>query len=811
MRTFSFARSIFCLFVFVITAACGAYGEDGTAGPAPTNAALRPVEPWQLGFPVPDPEPLLPADADVFNPPLPPSSPSNPAIAEISRTADRGEILSMTGVKLDGETIFNVFSQRPQATEGSVTSTRSMLSDETSATVLLPLSLPAWSMYLIWPQRDGLQGVPMAINRTEAWWVGPEQVTSGSRMSVYGRNLSKANGTGRAYIYIKPVRGAGIFVSPTAVNPFKVDIRVPDLAPGEYEVWAHNSHGGHFGWSGPLGLTILDAKAETRTVIEVKQHGAVGDGVADDTVAVQQALDAAEAAAPAELHFTAGTYRITAGLKAPAKVAWLGEGKNTTEIRLDRTLAGSMIVANGDHLRFQDLALNANSHTGDTLLWLGERQDITLDNVRLVAWGTAALDAKNVVGLSISNSELIENGSFYGSSRQVFLTGNLFRMTGYGESVVALWGGRDFAMVGNTLENADETRDDGHGIGRFFVGQAHFGSLRNLYWQGNVSRNAAPHDCSKVDCNKGEQICFEIVGSKIRDDVVDVSRDTVTFSTLEEAGAREPGGRDLIVVAGRGAGQHRRIVSTSGGTAALEKPWNVVPDKTSRFALASTASRAVIYDNSFDGRDSYSQHDSDSTAVLLYGNVYDVVVDNNRISRMRHGMMTVALDSTVGLSPYFLQYSNNQVSRSSNGLYIGTTFADAGSKGVWGGLGNIYRKNSFVDISHVGVAFDTWDYNGSDYDGTVFEQNSFRNLPYGFVDAYKLMWTHDGRFKTAPAQHSRRLNTILYRNDFDRGSAEFAASRGFVSLHADNTWLNERSTWRNFMAGNAGPTTTGYR
>ena len=85
-----------------------------------------------------------------------------------------------------------------------------------------------------------------------------------------------------------------------------------------------------------------------------------------------------------------------------------------------------------------------------------------------------------------TTSELIENGSFYGSSRQIFMTNNSFRMTGYGESVVALWGGRDFSMIGNDLANADENRDDGHGIGRFFVAQGHFGSMKNMYWGDNV-------------------------------------------------------------------------------------------------------------------------------------------------------------------------------------------------------------------------------------------------------------------------------------------------------------------------------------
>ena len=50
----------------------------------------------------------------------------------------------------------------------------------------------------------------------------------------------------------------------TAVNPYKVDFTVPaDLQNGNYEVWMHNGHGGHYGWSGPLTLTVYNGPGWT--------------------------------------------------------------------------------------------------------------------------------------------------------------------------------------------------------------------------------------------------------------------------------------------------------------------------------------------------------------------------------------------------------------------------------------------------------------------------------------------------------------------------------------------------------------------
>ncbi len=783
-------------------------GEGDAHGLAKLSRANAGARPEDFGLAVPFPEPDLPPDVDAFDPPAQKTGLKMPAIAEFSRTADRNEVISMTGVGLDQQSVVRIFAQLPHAPQGKLTTVKPLTADETAATVLLPSTLPPWSMYLIWPQRGLLHGPAVAINRTEAWWIGPKKAIPGTFISIYGRNLARSNGTAQSHVYIKPVGGAGWYIEPRSVNPFRVEVEVPDLPAATYEIWMHNGHGGRYGWSGPLMLDILAQSpwhGQDKRIVDVRDFGARGDGIADDTSAIERALLTAGSSAPATIYFPAGQYRIMTTLHAPANVTWTGDGMDKTELRLGQDLEDGMIVSPTDQVGFEKLTLNGDRKSNEKpLVKLFAATDVRFEAVRLDAWGAPAIDAQDVSGLFIHASELIENGSFYGTSRQVFMFNNRFRMTGYGESVVALWGGRDFAMIGNELTNADESRDDGHGIGRFFVGQAHFGSMRNLYWEGNISRNAAPHDCDKVDCNKGEQICFEIVGSRLKNDFVSATKNTVTFRHADW-GQAVTGGRDLVIVGGRGAGQQRHIIAVKGSTATLETAWRVVPDRTSRFALAATASRAVIYRNTFDGRESYSLHDSDSTGVLLYGNVYDAVVDNNTISRMRHGMMTVALASSEGLSPYFLQYSNNRVSRSNSGLYVGTTFADTGQPGIWGGLGNVYRANHFEDIAYIGVEFETWDHGGSDYNGTVFDANRFTGVRYGFVDGYKLMWTHDGKFKPAPPERPRRINTVLHNNEFDRGAASFGSSIGFLTLHPDNSWLNIGSQWSGFSAGNEGP------
>ncbi len=58
-------------------------------------------------------------------------------------------------------------------------------------------------MYLLWPRTGANFGKPVALNRTEAWWVGADQALAGETVSVYGRNLSHGNSTVSSWVYVK--------------------------------------------------------------------------------------------------------------------------------------------------------------------------------------------------------------------------------------------------------------------------------------------------------------------------------------------------------------------------------------------------------------------------------------------------------------------------------------------------------------------------------------------------------------------------------------------------------------------------------
>lgn len=75
--------------------------------------------------------------------------------------------------------------------------------------------------------------------------------------------------------------------------------------------------------SGAVQRTV---QSKLRDVVSVKDFGAVGDGVTDDTAAIQAAINAVAARTyGGTVYFPAGQYAVTTTLTVPAKVSLLGE------------------------------------------------------------------------------------------------------------------------------------------------------------------------------------------------------------------------------------------------------------------------------------------------------------------------------------------------------------------------------------------------------------------------------------------------------------------------------------------------------
>jgi polygalacturonase len=798
------------------------------------STALPPIKavPANYGYPVPNPEPSLPSGTDTFEPPHL-GTPGGPPVGEWTRSGSPDDTITLAGPSFGASTYFCIFGQAGNQTTEVDRSAN--IADATGATVTLPSALPAWSMYLIWPVTQGTYGMPVAVNRTEAWWIGPEQGVPGDTVYVYGRNLSKHNSTQTSSIYIKPVGiSAGRYATVTSVNPYRVGFTVPELPVDSYEVWVHNNHGGHLGWSGPLAFSVVGAApfaGQSENLYSVVTYGAKGDGQTDDAAAIQQAQAAAAAHAPAAIYFPPGTYVVNSPLSLSDHVSWVGHdtGSSIIEVGPGFEATGAFaFISDGNakvgHVQFANLTIDGHgnlgpgNNVGAVLFDVANHDYIDFTDVTLnykqqtFANGTPscglALQMESNTHLSMENSVLVGCGIFFGTSSRVSIDSVNFVLTDSAPSTIGSWGGTDFSVTNSTVQNYDNSTGNAADAGeRFFTSGGVRGSLSNFYFAGNQTIQTGPIPADQ-DQNAGEQILFETPSISYSLSPISATANTITFST---ALAPSEWSQDAFVVQGRGVGQARHISSVNGATITVDAPWAVAPDTTSLVNIGSGQSHTVVYNNSLTGHESWESAETASMAVEMFGNSWSNIVANNTVSAVRRDIGVWAIPNTVGIAPsYFNLVTNNTMSGAYDGLYLEFGYGGffAGSVGQFG---NTYRYNSLSNIMEDGVVMglrvpcgDTFPV-GGDFEHEVLEHNSITNGPQ--VEQQGVYMDPSTGFTEVHYNAGLEfLSTVLYKNTFNRGSGPLQGSMAFnVPNDGVETFFRASDQWLNYQNSTTDP------
>ena len=131
------------------------------------------------------------------------------------------------------------------------------------------------------------------------------------------------------------------------------------------------------------GATLQSVQSKLEQYVSVKDFGAVGDGVADDTAAIQDAIDAFPNGVT--IYFPRGTYRVTAQIVVNTKVSLLGDGiasengtgasfRGATCILRDFTGSNATVAMNGDCCTIDNIDVDGDGKgTGDQIQVWGSR------------------------------------------------------------------------------------------------------------------------------------------------------------------------------------------------------------------------------------------------------------------------------------------------------------------------------------------------------------------------------------------------------------------------------------------------------
>lgn len=127
-------------------------------------------------------------------------------------------------------------------------------------------------------------------------------------------------------------------------------------------------------------------------------YGAKGDGIADDTAAIQNAINACSAAGGGTVYIPRGTYRITSALTLANKIALQGEGDIVTTIYQTNTTANGIVGDRLNNIALRDFRLRGPAGgTGKGLVVTTACNFLDLEEVSVTEWGSHGVDLEQPI------------------------------------------------------------------------------------------------------------------------------------------------------------------------------------------------------------------------------------------------------------------------------------------------------------------------------------------------------------------------------------------------------------------------------
>lgn len=687
--------------------------------------------------------------------------PGPPAVIRVTDAVSPGELVTIYGEDIMPEgieaAVDNIDEQQP--TESST-----MLDivqtdpDGNFAVAKLPESMEAGA-YNLWVKNTLGWSSPIVLNAARPQWISTDQIAAGLKMKVVGRNLDGLEFGASRDTLVKLVSGANEYKAEILdVNPFAVEFTVSETVPyGPYDVMVSND-GGEV-WRGlecdqqlnvvekgddPLGLGVSWAKEfKWGNTFNIKDYGAVGDGNIDDTAAIQAAVDAAKADGGGVVYMPNGRYNATS-IMLPADVVLQGENRESTVLVLANSspdVTGTYLIGAKDDGKTEgrigvanfsmELDDNPAQQYPDHFIWLGHDWNDSLY--------TKTRTAEKIFVKDISLDYPLEERQ--GRGRGVIVLANKY----------ILINGLDLkgynANIESRCSNYIEVSDN-----KTFA--VEYGPITALYQYALLERNHieyTPYAAGEnrqsrgtdakgfayvadnylkniaTEANFGEIILTESweAQTKMYGSIVSASVNTATVEPeIDEGGVlkgylvdsalwqdgwglelgRYPWRWHIVIIDGRGLGQYRELVSLEDTTYTIDRPWDVVPDSTSKFVIMQPTRDVTVYRNTAE---------NSSRSILFYINGLDHVAADNHLKNTEGVTMTSYwVDSTTKDTRCTVQYFGRMERNIVDG---------PGVYNAVGGIGVSFSRESPEAIA--------WHIYGID-----IKSNSIRNVgksPYG--------------------------------------------------------------------------------
>lgn len=551
------------------------------------------------------------------------------------------------------------------------------------------------------------------------------QASPGGWLRVFGRNI-QARSKSASVSLINSAGGRRYLLKAKAGSLWDARFIVPsDMIEGTYNVRVHNGWGADRGWVGVGQLQVVASVSWPTVRFNVKDFGAKGDGISDDSKALEAALDKAGSNGGGIVYLPRGRYLVKQMLSLPRFVELDGEGEDLAAIMFaDFDVPPPALIRGSNHFRLRDLAIYASNHKfvieGDTTETKdGEPGSVTIQRVRVRAMKYRGhitadeLDRKHRESFK-SNFETedalhlggrdiqITDSDFYSSARSLSLSGPIGayvvnnRFSNGRSGWYSISGADGVIFENNTIVGADLMATGGgiNNLGDYAYSQNVWFGHNHLETMNGFDREAMTSDAS---------------GGLYFGNVAEASATTLTLANpLDNAALKSRSdwrGAGVMVLGGRGAGQLARVKSVTARSIELERPMEITPDGTSVVTVTMLQQNYLFIDNTFVDA---------GLAIQYYGTSINHIAAGNK--SIRTGGMSASGRWYRHYQPsWYCQFLDNELS--DGNTYRGgsnvATFAGEAVLAVYGwqkspnraplAMGGVMRRNRLLGNAHIEV------------------------------------------------------------------------------------------------------------
>ncbi|MFQ6097579.1 MAG: glycosyl hydrolase family 28-related protein, partial [Armatimonadota bacterium] len=405
-----------------------------------------------------------------------------------------------------------------------------------------------------------------------------------------------------------------------ASSNYELTINVSgDLQPGDYRVYLHNTRGNELGWSEAVDVQVRTQEPWPDRRIDARTGGVVGDGLADDTAALQQVMDECARAGGGTVRLPAGTFLISDTLRIPPDVWLRGAGMDSTRIQFDTSVPfvkgkKRAVLWGTTRFRLTDLSVLSGPATVRGLVISnddGPAEDCLIRRCRFKAlvtqdtpWNQGVLfnlpwvmPKHPILNCEISDCDVEATYSiFLSSAKRCRVVRNRLAHT---QMPMACWSMVECLIEGNYFVPTGLRETSPHGP-MLMAKTGYFGGVVGNVFRANVGGHHRPGTVGPR--NVGEAFAFDCLANVekavLYTRVARASADSVTFA---EAEVKPDSLRDMtaFIVSGKGVGQVRVVTANDATKATVDPDWNIIPDETSMFCITRTFRGNMILRNMF--------------------------------------------------------------------------------------------------------------------------------------------------------------------------------------------------------------------